>query len=562
MSPQTSSSSTSNRALNRSRLDHAGRVASQERDIHRRDFLTRMAAAAAVVASKPICSFAASTNRCERSIVPLPSGPQGVAAGPPVVELSAGVLEDKIRGGMRGQILGGINGLVHEGKYRHEPGNVEQYTPGLPDGAWADDDTDIEWVYVTAMNRLKKTYLTPDEIAELWRAHINRQIWMSNRYVRNLLQLGILPPLTGRIAVNPWAEFNVSGHFVCETFGLMAPAMPQTACKIGLHYTHVTIDGEPAQTTQLFDTMIAVAFVENDIDKVFAAGVAAIDPKSHIRAIVGEVTRLWEQHPQDWRACRKRVKELYQIHDNGGPRDWAGIELNTASMIGALLYGRGDFVETLRLSFNFGWDTDCNAATVGTIVGVMKGRRWMDSQGWVIKDRYFNYSQQKGQWQLDHVVRDGMPMDETITSFEDKVIAMAKHVITEKGGEKISRNDATVYRIRRESPAIIERLPDPLDRSNELRPELLPRLAKWLTGSEQERARAAYLALCLGESERLTKEQPAAWHDAVEALRSEKFAGVRGVVSTLPVNSPLRLRAVAAGVVSARKPPPGAVTAP
>ena len=33
---------------------------------------------------------------------------------------------------------------------------------------------------------------------------------------------------------NPWAEFNISGQFLCETYGLISPAMPQTAAKIGL----------------------------------------------------------------------------------------------------------------------------------------------------------------------------------------------------------------------------------------------------------------------------------------------------------------------------------------
>ncbi len=30
-------------------------------------------------------------------------------------------------------------------------GNVTEYTPSLPDGAWTDDDTDFEWVYILAM---------------------------------------------------------------------------------------------------------------------------------------------------------------------------------------------------------------------------------------------------------------------------------------------------------------------------------------------------------------------------------------------------------------------------
>ena len=81
------------------------------------------------------------------------------------------------------------------------------------------------------------------------------------------MDLGIEPPWTGNVGLNPWSDFNISGQFICESFGLMSPAMPQTAARLGLHYTHVAIDGEPAQATQLFTTMIATAFVETDIEK-------------------------------------------------------------------------------------------------------------------------------------------------------------------------------------------------------------------------------------------------------------------------------------------------------
>src|SRR5688572_866442 len=68
-------------------------------------------------------------------------------------------LEDQIRGGMLGQILGNLNGLPHEMKYIGEPGNVEKYVPGLPEGARTDDDTDIEWVYITEMQKSGKLYV-------------------------------------------------------------------------------------------------------------------------------------------------------------------------------------------------------------------------------------------------------------------------------------------------------------------------------------------------------------------------------------------------------------------
>ena len=55
------------------------------------------------------------------------------------------------------------------------------------------------------------------------------------------------------------ATFNISGSFVAETFALVCPQMPKTASQVAMHYTSVTISGEPKQLTQFVATMISVA---------------------------------------------------------------------------------------------------------------------------------------------------------------------------------------------------------------------------------------------------------------------------------------------------------------
>jgi hypothetical protein len=150
-------------------------------------------------------------------------------------------------------------------KYILEPGNVLEYTPALPDGGWTDHDTDVEWPYIVEIQRAKSLLIPYQRISEIWKKHINRRIWCSHLYLRQIMDLGIDPPLTGRIEINPWADFNLSGQFVSESWGLISPGMPQTAARIGIHYTHVSVDGEAVQSTQMVDAMIASAFLTNDI---------------------------------------------------------------------------------------------------------------------------------------------------------------------------------------------------------------------------------------------------------------------------------------------------------
>jgi hypothetical protein len=433
-------------------------------------------------------------------------------------------VRDKIRGGLLGQILGDLDGLKHEMKYIAEPGNVSAYTPALETGAWTDDDTDIEWIYVVEMERSRTLLLTPERIGELWKSHINRRIWCSNLYVRQLLDLGLDPPLTGQVQLNPWADFNLSGQFLSETWGLIAPGRPRVAARLAHHYTRVAIDLEPAQAAQMFAAMIATAFVTDDMGKVLDAGAAAADPKSIMRRILTDVRRWHRENPADWRATRRLIQQTYGRH-NGAMRDRNGVELNGGSTVAALLYGGGDFVETLRHAFNFGWDADNNAATSGAIVGVMKGERWIKRQGWAIRDVFRNTS------------RDNMPRDETITKFGDRLIALAGLV----SGD---------------TPAGSTPLPDPARQAAELRAKLGAEIERDVAAGDNEQfmARAAYLAISLELAAELKRRDPERWTKAVAAL--ERYPRVLQALfyySDIPGAEPLRRKMVEAGV----KPPAG-----
>jgi hypothetical protein len=392
------------------------------------------------------------------------------------------------------------------------------------------------------MQSAQTAMLQPEQITQLWKKHINSSIWCSNLYVRRLMDIGIDPPLTGNLALNPWAGFNISGQFVCETFGLIAPAMPQTAGRIGLNYTHVSIDGEPAQTTQLFTAMVATAFVSNDIENIIDAGLASIDPASSIAPIIADVRRWHKEHPNDWRTTRRLIRDKYTLYESR-TRNQNGYELCTAATVAALLYGDGDLVGTLKHAFNFGWDADNNAATAAAIVGVTKGYRWMQQQSWTIQDRYRN------------TTRPGMPEDETITRFGDRIIEVARRVIVDNGGTIVEGNGG-VYRIRSQKPANIEKLASVDQRRAALCSQMKPQIEAGLAdgAGAAEKARAAYLAICLGLAEPLLAENANRWKQALAAL--EQYPQVLNVLfsnSPGPAGDELRAFARAAGLTEPRE---------
>jgi len=452
------------------------------------------------------------------------------------VELPVEVLHDKIRGGLLGQLLGNLNGLPHEFAYGDEPGDVTGYVPSLPDGAWTDDDTDIEWVHVMAMQRHGRLP-SSQELADLWRRHVNTRIWCANLYARQLMELGMVPPSTGMPVFNPWSDFNISGQFACDLLALVAPGMPQTAARIGLHHTQVAVSGEPAQATQLFSAMIATAFVTDDLNRIVEAGLAAVDPASEVHRIVSDVRAWHRRHPDDWRATRRLIRDGFTRH-GGGMRDINGYELNTAAAVAALLYGGGDYVRTSERAFSFGWDADCNATVGTTIIGVIKGARWMLDQGWTIADVYRN------------TTRAGMPRDETISRFGDRLIDVAGWVIEQQGGTTVVRDGRTICRIPSEEAANVQPLGDAADEERRLRESLADGIEHDVVHGESEidRARGVYQAICLGLDEGLRMRHPEAWARSLADLEDQaKLGWTLFYFSDTPRGVALAKRAEAAG---------------
>jgi hypothetical protein len=287
--------------------------------------------------------------------------------------------------------------------------------------------------------------------------------------------------------------------------------------------------------------MIATAFVTTDIETLLDHGRAAVDPNSTVAQIVRDVRGWHREHPDDWRATRQLLQDKYSKY-GGAMRDRNGYELNTGSTLAALLYGRGDFVPTLVTAFNFGWDADNTAATAGTIVGVRKGYRWMLAQGWQIVDRYKN------------TTRENMPEDETITSFADRLTDLAEKLIIEQGGRRLTENGRIIYRIAAQKPACVQRLESDRAQVAALRAKLRKEIDDGLSppASREQRARAAYYAICLDLAPALRAEHPQEWAAARAALNGyENILQVLFHHSPTPLGDGLRAKAVAAGL----KPP-------
>ncbi len=411
-------------------------------------------------------------------------------------------LFDKIKGGLTGQLIGNLNGLPYEFKFVDKPGEIQKITPDLSEGARTDDDTDIEWVHIHYMDKYNTLQLPYDSIEKYWKKHINYHIWASNRTARRLLSIGMPMPETGKQVYNPLAKVNLGGQFCCEAYGLISPGMCKSAEETGLHYTRVIVDGQSQQCTQFFTAMIAEAFFNKDYKSILENAIQGINENSKLYAAVQNVKKWHKQHPENWKATRDSIKAKYHTLNNKLPINNYGV--NASAIVAAFLYGQGDFIKTMTLSLNFGWDNDCNAATVGTILGVMHGYKWIKQQGWPIKDRYWN------------TTRPGMPKDETITSYAEKLTRLAEVNILKNAGEKYTKNDTVYFKIHYQKPYPFElKISSPEKERKQLRNKIQQNL---ITG--QNKGLPVFQALCLGLKDEIKQHHTEDWQKGVDELKN------------------------------------------
>ena len=124
--------------------------------------------------------------------------------------------------------------------------------------------------------------------------------------------------------------------------------------------------GVTAQSVQKWESG---AVVTDSIEDIIRGGLAQIPATSRLYEAVNKVIA---EHGAGVPAeeCFARIHAAYDEHDLHG---WCHTIPNAMIVAASLLYGEGDFGKSVCLAVQTGFDTDCNGATVGSVLGMRGG---------------------------------------------------------------------------------------------------------------------------------------------------------------------------------------------
>jgi hypothetical protein len=324
-------------------------------------------------------------------------------------------------------------------------------------GTWgADDDTDIEYLYQHLLLQHQTPFLSGEQIRDGWLKHIysdentpftngdgepENYLWVSNQRAHDLMRLqGQVPPATSNPANNPEYDM-IDAQLTTEIFGFFAPARPDIALRMAHLPIRTTAREDAAWASEFYVVMYSLAsYADPGLGRKeqvhwMADQARRYLPEASYTARMFDFVKGRYLAGVPWEQARDEVYQRYQVEQQDGYditsrglycNGCFASGINFAASIVSLLYGEGDYRETVKIAALAGWDSDNPAATWGGLLGFIEGRAGIERAfGRKFADR-FNI----------HRTRGGFPNDgiDTFDAMAERGIFVVDRVVQEVMG--------------------------------------------------------------------------------------------------------------------------------
>lgn len=230
-----------------------------------------------------------------------------------------------------------------------------------------DDDTNYVVLAQILIEKYGKDF-TPCDVMNLW---VERQPLPSYFTAEKVALLnftkGYRPPITA-IYKNPYREW-IGAQIRGDYFGYINPGDPEKAAEMAWRDASISHVKNGIYGEMFVSAMLACAAVTDDIMDVIRGGLAEIPATSRLYA---SVMRLLARYGEGV-TKEEAFADIHAQWDDYDGHDWCHTISNALIVVASLLYGGGDYGKSICMAVETGFDTDCNGATVGSVLGMMLG---------------------------------------------------------------------------------------------------------------------------------------------------------------------------------------------
>lgn len=230
-----------------------------------------------------------------------------------------------------------------------------------------DDDTNYTVIGLSILKQYGRNF-SSDDVASFWLGYLPLYSTCTAERVayRNIASL--IDPPASAIYMNPYREW-IGAQIRADFFGYIALGNPELAAEYAWRDASISHVKNGIYGEMWVAAMLASAGVESDIKKIINTGLSEIPKSSRLYEAVSDVIQWYDQgisYDESVALIHKRWDEHNQHH-------WCHTISNAQIVAVGLLWGNRDFEKSICMAVQSCFDTDCNGATVGSILGMILG---------------------------------------------------------------------------------------------------------------------------------------------------------------------------------------------
>ncbi len=235
------------------------------------------------------------------------------------------------------------------------------------DGMPVDDDTNYVVLAQLIVEQFSKHFESED-VANAWLRYQSVFSYFTAERIAYINFLNcIVPPASAmyKNVCREWIGAQIRGDY----FGYINPGDPEAAAEAAYNDARISHVKNGIYGEMFVSAMIAVAAVNDNIDDIIWGGLAQIPETSRLYEAVMKIYNDYKNGV----TLEETFNYIHSAYDEHTDHGWCHTISNAMIVTAALLYGEGEFGKSICTAVSMAFDTDCNGATVGSILGMRGG---------------------------------------------------------------------------------------------------------------------------------------------------------------------------------------------